>query len=357
MNRPLSRLLPAVVTLVLSFALPAAAQPREAGDLWEVTNEMSMPGMPAGMQMPQRPPQRVCRARNSDKPPVADNDNRCESYDVKRTPTSYAWKMRCENNTTGTGEITYEGRDSYKGTINMNVGGQSMTMKMTGKRVGDCDGGEQKRQIAAVQQQVAAAQQQQQDAFAQMCKCGVDSMTAQPLRPETGYKCDAKYKVDLCKRLQTQEGFAIVAPRKPSAIAGLASGDLKEAADFCGVNGDQIRVSLCKRADEQEAVDFLASSCLGYARKDGAASSTPADTFGSVIIARECAGRNFSSPPAERYRGFCSAAARNKLMQPVTADASKATGTPSAAGTATTEEKKDDAATRGKKLLKDIFSR
>lgn len=355
MTRPFNRLLPAIFTLALSFALPAAAQPKEAGDLWEVTNEMSMPGMPAGMQMPQRPAQRVCRARNSDKPPVADNDNKCEAYDVRRTPTSYAWKMRCENNTTGTGEITYEGRDSYKGTINMNVSGQTMTMKMTGKRVGDCDGGEQKRQVAAVQQQVAAAQQQQADAFAQMCKSGVDSMSTQPLRADSGYKCDAKYKADFCKKLQTQEGFAIVAPRKPSSIAGMASGDLKEATDFCGVNGDQIRVSLCKRADEQEAVDFLASSCLGYGRKDGAATSSPADTFGVAIITRECAGRNFSSPPAEKYRGFCSAAARNKLMQPVTADASKTTGT--ATTTATNEEKKDDAATRGKKLLKDIFSR
>ena len=78
MTRLFSRLLPGVLLFALFSALSAGAQTKEAGDLWEVTNEMSMPGMPAGMQMPQRPPQRICRARNSDAPPVADNDGRCK---------------------------------------------------------------------------------------------------------------------------------------------------------------------------------------------------------------------------------------------------------------------------------------
>lgn len=352
MTTLITRLLPGVLTLALSAALPAAAQTREPGDLWEVTNEMSMAGMPAGMQMPQRPPQQVCRARNSDKPPVTDNDGKCEMYDVRRTATTFAWKMRCEGNATGSGEMTYEGRDSYRGTMNMSVGGQAMTMKIAGKRIGDCDGGETKRQVAAVQQQVAAAQRQQADAYAAMCKGGVDTMTTQHLRADSPYKCEAKYKAEFCSRLQTQEGFALVAPRKPSTIAGFQSGDLKEATEFCGVNGDEIRVRLCKRADEQEALDFLASSCLGYARANGAPMAKPGDSFGSVVVARECAGRTFSSPPAQQYRTFCSAAARQNLMLPVTADAGNA-------GTATEKpnEKKDDAATRGKKLLKDIFSR
>jgi hypothetical protein len=352
MTRLFSRLLPGVLLFALFSALSAGAQTKEAGDLWEVTNEMSMPGMPAGMQMPQRPPQRICRARNSDAPPVADNDGRCEMYDVKRSASTFAWKMRCEGNTTGTAEMTYEGRDSYKGSMVMAVSGQTMTMKMTGKRVGDCDAGEPKRQMVAMQQRAAAAQQQAADAFAAMCKGGVDSMMPQHLGPDSPYKCDARYKTDFCSRLQTAEGFAIVAPRQPSQVAGLQGGDLKEASAFCGVNGDEIRVRLCKRADEQESLEFLASSCLGYARTSGAPLANPGDSFGSVIIARECAGRTFSSPPQQQYRTFCSAAARQKLMLPVTADASKA-------GTAAEkpDEKKDDAATRGKKLLKDIFSR
>ena len=130
----------------------------------------------------------------------------------------------------------------------------------------------------------------------------------------------------------------------------MPSGDLKEVGEFCGFSGTDLRARMCKRADEQETLDFLASSCLGYARLDGSPSAKPADSFGSVIIARECAGRTFSSPPAQKYRTFCSAAARQNLMQPATADAG-------ATAPAKPEEKKEDAATRGKKLLKDIFNR
>ncbi|HTT11831.1 MAG TPA: DUF3617 family protein [Burkholderiaceae bacterium] len=359
MTRCFVRLLPGSLALALSVALPAAAQPKEPGDLWEVATEMSMAGMPAGMQMPQRPPQRICRARSSDTPPVGDNDGRCQMYDVQRSASSFAWKMRCQGNppSTGTGEMTFEGRDGYKGTINMTVGGQSMTMKLTGKRVGDCDATEAKQQVAAVQQRAAAAQQQAADAFAAMCKGAVDSMMSQQLRPEAGYRCDAKYKADFCSRLQSPEGFAVVAPRHPSAVAGMPGGDLREASEFCGVNGDEIRLRLCKTADAQESVDFLASSCLGYARTTGLAGAKAGESFGSTIAARECAGRTFSSPPAQQYRAFCSAVARQNLMQPATADAATSNA---GAATATADppaEKKDDPAARAKKMLKDIFNR
>jgi hypothetical protein len=177
-------------------------------------------------------------------------------------------------------------------------------------------------------------------------------MLSQHLGPDSPFKCNAKYKADFCSRLQTPEGFAVVSQRPASQVAGSGSGDLKESTGFCGVSGDEIRLRLCKRADEQEQLDFLASSCLGYARANGAPTARPADSFGSVIVARECAGRTFSSPPAQQYRNFCGAASRQKLMQPVTADAGN-TG----ANTAPQEEKKEDVATRGKKLLKDIFNR
>jgi hypothetical protein len=51
--------------------------------------------------------------------------------------------MRCEgdNPTTGTGEFVYSG-DTYNGTMKMTTGrgGQpmTMTMKYSGKRLGDC---------------------------------------------------------------------------------------------------------------------------------------------------------------------------------------------------------------------------
>jgi hypothetical protein len=341
--------------LVLSASQPVFAQPREPGDLWEVTQEFSMPGLPAGMAMPQQPPQRVCRARNADRPPVADND-RCEMSDVKRTANSFSWKAVCKGDppTSGTGEIVYQGRDRYTGTMKMTVGNDTMTMKINGKRVGDCDAGEQRRQMQA---QVAAVQQQAAEGMAMQCKAAVENLMPSMMRPEFG--CEAKYKTELCGKAQSQDGFKLVAQRQPSHVAGIPSGDLNEVGAFCGFAANDLRLRLCKRADADESLDFLAAGCLGFSRNDGApvgaggASGKSGDTFGAAIIARECAGRTFSSPPAKKYVAFCSAAARQKLMQPVAAEASASTQAPAAAP----EEKKEDAASRGKRLLKDIFGR
>ena len=353
MLRFIIRLLPAAVALALAAAGPAPAQTKEPGDTWEVTNAMQMSGMPAGMTLPQRPPQRICRARSADTPPIASND-KCTMSDVKRTGNSVSWKMSCDSpKGSGSGEMTYSDKDHYKGTVVMSVSGQTMTMNMAGQRLPiECDPGEQKRQLAT---QVAAAQHQASDAQAMQCKSAVETMMPYLLRPQTGLKCDPKYKSDLCARVQTPEGFAAVAPRQAAQVAGVPSGDLKEVGEFCGINGAELRVRLCKRAEDGETLDFLASSCLGFARLDGVPSAKPADSFGAALIARECAGRTFSSPPAQKYRGFCSAAARQNLMQqPATADAG---ATATTATTAQPEEKKEDAATRGKKLLKDIFNR
>jgi hypothetical protein len=38
---------------------------------------------------------------------------------------------------TGTGELLYSG-DTYTGTMKMTMQGQEMTMKYSGKRLGDC---------------------------------------------------------------------------------------------------------------------------------------------------------------------------------------------------------------------------
>lgn len=362
-----SALFAAASLLCLTVLPPVHAQPKEAGDLWEVTHEMSMPGMPPGMAMPQRPPQRVCRARNADKPPVADNEQ-CEMTDVRKSANAFSWKMVCKGNppSTGSGEVVYQGRDNYTGTMQMTVGNQAMTMKLTGKRVGDCDAGETRRQQQA---QVAAIQQQAGNAKAMQCKSGVDGLMPSALRPE--FECEPSYKAELCIKAQSPDGFKVVAARPASQMAGIPSGDLNEVGAFCGFKPADVRLKLCARAEEQETLDFLGASCLGFSRKSGAAlpggagaagggaggggggagGAGAADSFGSALIGRECAGRTFSSPPAVKYREFCAAAARQRLMQPATADA---------AATAKAQDnaaQKDDAATRGKKLLKDIFNR
>lgn len=349
MNRLLSRLSigAAFVCAHTLVAVPAQAQQKD-GDLWEVTSEMSMPGMPAGMQMPGGGARNVCVKRNDTRPPVADNE-KCEMYDMRRTPSSYSWKMRCQGST-GSGDITYEGRDRYRGTINMDQGGQTMTIKLVGRRLGDCDATAQQAQV---QQQVAAVQRQSEQAMEQMCVGAVQQMTSTYLKPDSPYKCGPKYKTEFCSKLQTQEGFTLVSSRRRTqAVAGMPIGDLQEGEEFCGIKGDEIRERLCRRAEQAETLDFLGSTCVGQ--------GTPA--YGNAIITRECVGRTFSSPPAEKYRGFCGAVARQGLMQQ-TADGKKGTAPAKAAEAKPSAEAKpeqspqDTAVDAGKRLLKGIFGR
>lgn len=332
--------------LLLGLAAVAAPLPAQAaaetGDLWEDTIEMNLPGFPARPQVHKR-----CSARGVDAVPMADKDNHCTMTDVKRSGGAMSWKMSCAGNppTTGSAEMVYEGSDRYRGTMTMNAEGRTMTMKMSGKRIGECDAGEAKRQLAATRQQIAASQKQADDAMAATCKGAVDAMMPQMLGQNAGYGCAPSYKADFCRKLQTPAGFSTVAARRPSGMAGIASNDLAESGAFCGVDGEQLRVKFCKSAEQNESLDFLASSCLpgGY---------------GKAIAARECAGRTFSSPPAERYRSFCSAVVREGMMQPAGRTQRAATvpaneTTPTAAP-ATPQAQAVEA---GKQLLKGLFGR
>jgi Protein of unknown function (DUF3617) len=133
------------LTIGLSASLLAQhAGPRRDGR-WEVKMEMDMPGMPQGM-----PPMTTTQCITPDEAkdpqkamPQGGRGGRgggdCKVSDYKVDGNKVSWSMRCEGREpmTGTGEFVYEG-DSYTGTIKMDRGGQPMTMKYSGKRLGDC---------------------------------------------------------------------------------------------------------------------------------------------------------------------------------------------------------------------------
>jgi Protein of unknown function (DUF3617) len=342
------------LTLNVIASAPALAQ---AGDQWEDTSEMSMGGVSMGPMTRQR-----CSARNSDTLPMGETDRNCETYDVQRSATGITWKVRCTgaHAGSGSGEMRFEGRDRYRGSMTMQSDGQTMTMKLAGRRIGDCDLAQARRQEDGVRQTIAAAQAQADQAKAMQCRSSVDNMMPYFLRPEMGLGCEAKFKGELCAKLQTREGFATVAARRGAASPGAGQGDLAEVAGFCGVNGADLRTRLCTQAEQQEALDFLASGCLGQGVAGSGAGGGAGGGFGKAIIARECAGRSYSSPPAEKYRNFCSSAAREGLMQ---ADASRSgkpgTAAPAPAPAASTPPTtaRQDALEKGKELLKGLLGR
>lgn len=138
------------VTVVALFALSAsffAQMPRRDGK-WEVKMEMDLPGMPQGMQpitttqcitpdMVKDPNQAIPQSGRGGR----GLPERCKVSDYKIDGNKVTWSMACEpppQAMTGSGEMTYSG-DTYTGVVNVNTGGRSMTMKYSGKRLGDCD--------------------------------------------------------------------------------------------------------------------------------------------------------------------------------------------------------------------------
>jgi len=141
MTSPLRRRLTATTTLALlsTLVLAATGARAETGDLWEVTSQMSMEGMPMAL-----PPHtsKTCAAKEWKEPPGgADEQNKCTSSDFKSEGSKVTWKVVCtgEHAMTGVGEITRNGSESYTGTIKFTSAEANMTTKLNGKRVGDCE--------------------------------------------------------------------------------------------------------------------------------------------------------------------------------------------------------------------------
>jgi hypothetical protein len=129
------------------FATALSAQgPRRDGK-WEVKMEMDMPGMPAGMP-PMTSTQCITPEEAKDPQKAMPQGGRggrgmndtCKISDYKVEGNKVSWSMKCDppQAMTGTGEFTYAA-DTYTGLMKMNRDGQQITMKYSGKRLGDCD--------------------------------------------------------------------------------------------------------------------------------------------------------------------------------------------------------------------------
>jgi len=133
----------AASALVLSSLLPpAAAQaPVGKGDLWEATSQSSM--TMGGMSMPMPPQtQRVCAAKTWNRPPVASSkDQNCTNSDFAIAGPRVTWTSVCTGQMamTGKGDITRQGADAYSGTVQYAFAEGTMTVAISGRKVGECD--------------------------------------------------------------------------------------------------------------------------------------------------------------------------------------------------------------------------
>ena len=134
-----------VGALVIGATALGAQSPMRAGR-WEITMQMQMPNMP--VQMPETkttqcvtPEQLKDPANALPRGPQAGRgaSQDCKVSDYKVSGNTVTWRMACSTPQpmTSTGEMTFVD-DSSTGTMKMNMPQGDMSMKLTGKRVGDC---------------------------------------------------------------------------------------------------------------------------------------------------------------------------------------------------------------------------
>jgi hypothetical protein len=350
----------------LAFAtlLPFAATAADDGELWEVTTQMNIPGMPAGMAGMGGGPQRVCTGKDPKEDATRRPDmQKCKVTDMKQTATRLTITMTCPDGTATIDQTYNAARTEYKGTMTMKSRDGDMVMNTAGRKVGACDvaksrqereqksakmKGEIEAQVAAGKRQQAESQRQQAAMYTKMCDESLAKMDARQFPTQQSMKsmpaemrgsCDAR-RPEFCKRFQTEAGF--------SRAASLQS-NLPVAGELCAVQPAKLQASLCSGALKNDSFDFLSRHCPAEVKQAGAqvcprvvqkeawhyaARHCPAES--KALFAKSCAGRQYTSLADRKQREMCTALAQlddggGGRAQPPAASAPAEAAKPSAA--------------------------
>ncbi len=127
------------ITMILSVSAAFAGPDMNPGR-WRITTETEMAGMPVKM-----PPMVTTQCLTHDDlvPQDPKAGQECRITDVKVTGNKVSWAIFCKGQggtMEGKGSVTYQG-DEMNGSsmLEMKEVGMKMSIKMKGKRIGDCD--------------------------------------------------------------------------------------------------------------------------------------------------------------------------------------------------------------------------
>jgi hypothetical protein len=130
-----------ILAVVCALAIPftATAKNMKPGK-WQITVQTEMANSPVTippMNMTQCITKEQAESNEPPKSPRESND--CKISDMKVEGNTVSWTMDCaKSGVHGTGAVTYVS-DSYKGEMKMEMHGQTITTKMSGKYLGECD--------------------------------------------------------------------------------------------------------------------------------------------------------------------------------------------------------------------------
>jgi hypothetical protein len=224
----------------------------------------------------------------------------------------------------GKGEMTYQGPNAYKGQMSMTMAEGAMTMKMSGKRLGEpCDANEQARKVGKMQRD---AEVQSANVMAQTCTQNAKAGFMQAFVGENAFCKGPENKAMFCSSIETEEGFSGISYKAGDTTRGIA-----EASAYCGTNPDNLRKKVCDRAVAGDNLKFVAQQCPPQAQE---------------IAQRECAGRKYTALTGTKYAEFCSTYAQEMMA-----------GNDPAQDPAQQPAAKEGAKEKGKKLIKGLFGK
>jgi hypothetical protein len=287
MHRFLSR-------IFLSASLFAGTAFAAPGYLWEIGMEME--GMPFAM-----PKQKICAEKDSKEPPVSQDDQECRVLEKKQTGNRFFWKAQCKDGLM-VGEITST-PTSYSGKMKMtDKSGETVSMKMTGKRLGNCDYQDRSGELMALQKQ-------SNDAMKGFCQNALDEMQGQLLADQC-----PKEKTLFCQRLATPEGYAKATRHLPGEMLTDSTSGAPALTRICKLDNAKLLPKLCKNAVSGRNFAFVSRHCAADRPKlcAAAVSTTQLDYVNAncpedrtALIREHCEGRKYSSDIEPRFADFC----------------------------------------------------
>lgn len=349
-----------LVAFALSGALaaPFAACAQGQDELWEVSSQMNVPGMPAGMGAMS---QRVCQDKDPAKQgPQGPNMDKCKVTDRKQSGSRTTITLACPEGNAVIDQTYNAARTEFKGSMRMASRDGDMTMNMSGRKVGSCDARQartqQSSQQAAIkadmdraQAQGAAEMKKNQDEAIRNCAQAPETMEVEKL----GIYGRCKEQPELCKSFASSgmdpggkaEKTCNASRAKLCANYQTPDGYLKAkgsdtTAKLCGVDAQAVKASLCPKAAASDSLVFLGRYCPVEAKPLGE---------------QHCAGRNFTAmrtaanTSKDKYHDFCVAYLSNADLQQARTREPAQQGTPT--------DKVKEGIGQGINKLKGLFGR
>lgn len=289
------------------------------GYYWEFG--MDMEGMPFAM-----PKQKICAPRDSKEPPVTQEDDECRVLEKKTTGNRFQWKAQCKDGLME-GDITST-PTSYSGKMKMTEkSGQAMSMKMSGKRLGECDYKDRTGEILALQKQ-------SEDYLAKSCQDALDKMQI-AFMPN----CPKEKKL-ACQRLATPEGYDRATAHLPPDMLDDPRLGAAAMTRECKLDNTKLLPKLCAGAVSSGNFAFVGRLCPNERPRlcAKAADATQLDYVlahcpeeKAALSRRHCEGRKYSSDIEPRYANFCAGMAGQQTTNEVSEPPAEKRETPAPA--------------------------